>query len=237
MIRLNPEEIGKKIREIRTKANMSQQKFAEKYGVTYQAVSKWETGKNIPDIVILKEICNDYGMNLDDFLNQKDSFPKKKEKLLKWGILIGIIILVLLTFLFLRPKDKPSFEFRTLSTTCDNFTISGSIAYDDKKSSIYIAKIDYCGKEEQEEYKEIECVLYETNKETKTEIGRYTYEGDKPIRLEQFLENVNFTINHYERSCRLYKENGIHLEISGSTNSGKTVTYQVPLTLEDDCNN
>ncbi len=38
------EKIGQRIKEIRLKEGLSQQKFAQKYGVTYQAVSKWETG-------------------------------------------------------------------------------------------------------------------------------------------------------------------------------------------------
>ena len=35
---------------------MTQKDFALKFGVTYQAVSKWENGKNIPDISLLKVI-------------------------------------------------------------------------------------------------------------------------------------------------------------------------------------
>ena len=54
---MDQEKIGKFIKEIRKKENLSQQKFAEKYGVTYQAVSKWENGKNIPDLSILKQMC------------------------------------------------------------------------------------------------------------------------------------------------------------------------------------
>ena len=42
---MNSEKIGKFIKSIRQKEGISQQKFANKYGVTYQAVSKWETGK------------------------------------------------------------------------------------------------------------------------------------------------------------------------------------------------
>ena len=76
---MNSEKIGKFIKSIRQKEGISQQKFANKYGVTYQAVSKWETGKNIPDIAILKQICRDYNMNLDDFLDAKISrLPKPK---------------------------------------------------------------------------------------------------------------------------------------------------------------
>ena len=38
---MNQEKIGKYIRKIRKDNNLSQEKFAEKLGVTFQAVSKW----------------------------------------------------------------------------------------------------------------------------------------------------------------------------------------------------
>lgn len=38
------EKIGNFIKEIRTKNNLTQKQFADKYNVTYQAVSKWENG-------------------------------------------------------------------------------------------------------------------------------------------------------------------------------------------------
>ncbi len=41
---MDQELIGKFIKEIRKKNNLTQQEFATKYKVTYQAVSKWENG-------------------------------------------------------------------------------------------------------------------------------------------------------------------------------------------------
>ena len=41
---MNQDKIGKFIKEARIKDKLSQEKFGEKYGVTYQAVSKWENG-------------------------------------------------------------------------------------------------------------------------------------------------------------------------------------------------
>lgn len=45
---MDQEKIGKLIKEIRQKNNLTQKQFADKYGITYQAVSKWENGKNMP---------------------------------------------------------------------------------------------------------------------------------------------------------------------------------------------
>ena len=52
---MNQEKIGKFILKLRMDNNLSQAKFADKIGVTYQAVSKWENGRGIPDIEMLKK--------------------------------------------------------------------------------------------------------------------------------------------------------------------------------------
>lgn len=44
---MDQERIGKTIREIRIKNKLSQKELADKYNVTYQAVSKWENGKHL----------------------------------------------------------------------------------------------------------------------------------------------------------------------------------------------
>lgn len=41
---MDQEKIGKLIKEIRKKHHLTQNALATKYGVTYQAVSKWENG-------------------------------------------------------------------------------------------------------------------------------------------------------------------------------------------------
>ena len=66
---MDQNKIGNLIKELRKKDNLTQEKFAEKYGVTYQAVSKWENGKNIPDISLLKQICDDYNIDINDLLD------------------------------------------------------------------------------------------------------------------------------------------------------------------------
>lgn len=45
---MDAEKIGRLIKELRLKNNLTQQEFASEFGVTYQAVSKWETGLSFP---------------------------------------------------------------------------------------------------------------------------------------------------------------------------------------------
>ena len=65
---MDQEKIGKLIKEIRQKNNLTQKQFADKYGITYQAVSKWENGKNMPDVSLLKQISKDFKVNIEDLL-------------------------------------------------------------------------------------------------------------------------------------------------------------------------
>ena len=65
---MNPEKVGKFIKDIRKKNNLTQKQLADKYGVTYQAVSKWELGKNIPKIVIIKKLSLLFKISIEKLL-------------------------------------------------------------------------------------------------------------------------------------------------------------------------
>ena len=140
---MDQNKIGNLIKELRKKNNLTQEKFAEKYGVTYQAVSKWENGKNIPDISLLKQICDDYDININDLLDGKNSENNQSKKVNKKKIIyisLGVLLLILIIILFIVFHDD-SFTFKTVSSNCSNFEISGSIAYNKNKSYLYISNI------------------------------------------------------------------------------------------------
>lgn len=230
---MNQEKIGKLIKELRTNNNLSQKKFADNYGVTFQAVSKWENGKSLPDIAILQQICKDYNLDINNFLETKTSHKKSMGLILTVGLIIILIIIVVILMFF--KNNENDFEFKTLSTTCDNFNLYGSIAYNDSKTSIYISHITYCGGDDDNNYSKIECSLYEMNNNIKTEISKC--ENKENISLEEFLKNVSFTVDHYDNTCKIYKKESIQLEINATDNNGKITTYKIPLTLEDNCDN
>ena len=57
--------IGNNIKRLRQQKNLTQDQVAEKLGVSYQAISKWETNANTPDISMLPEIANLFGVSID----------------------------------------------------------------------------------------------------------------------------------------------------------------------------
>lgn len=235
---MNQEKVGAFIKKLRLKNNLSQQKFAEKLGVTSQAVSKWENGKNIPDLAIMLEISKLFNVEIDEiikgeFNNSLRAIKKDKKKNIIIIILIIIIIILLSLLIILSFKKSDNYNFDTLSTNCKNFNLSGTISYNTKKSSIYISNIEYCGKKDETKYKKIKCFLYEENDTVKTTIG--TVNSLENITLDEFLQNVEFSIENYSHVCKDYKKNDLYLEINAMTENEKNIMYKIPLTLSENC--
>jgi transcriptional regulator with XRE-family HTH domain len=71
------ERIGYFIAECRKEKQITQQELADKLNITNKAVSKWETGKGLPDITILTELAEILGVSSDEILrgkkNEKES--------------------------------------------------------------------------------------------------------------------------------------------------------------------
>ncbi len=226
---MDQEKIGKFIKDLRIKNNLTQKEFADKYNVTYQAVSKWENGKNMPDLSLLKEICKDFDVSLDDLFNGEKSVKKSYKKY----IIIGIIGIVIVLFLVIKNNNNGDFNFKTITSSCDAFNISGSIAYNDKKSAIYITNIKYCGGDDTKEYEIIECTLYESHEDIEKKISSYKYDGDKKVKLEKFLEDVTFKVDGYKKTCD--EHNSLYLLINATDDSKNITTYKVPLETQSIC--
>ena len=110
-------KIGKFIAERRRLANLTQMQLAEKLNITDRAVSKWETGRSLPDSSIMLELCEVLKITVNDLLcgevvtmdnyskeleNNLLELVKQKEqadkRLLRMEIVTGILCLLPLLF-------------------------------------------------------------------------------------------------------------------------------------------
>ena len=108
-------KIGKFIAECRRSVSLTQMQLAEKLSVTDRAVSKWETGKSLPDSSIMLELCDILKITVNDLLcgevvtmenynremeNKLVEMVKEKEesdrRLLRMEIVTGVMSLLLL---------------------------------------------------------------------------------------------------------------------------------------------
>lgn len=83
---MNQVKIGKFIAECRKHKNMTQAELAEKLNITDRAISKWETGKGMPDSSIMLELCSELDISVNELLSgeviKMDNYNEKAEELL-----------------------------------------------------------------------------------------------------------------------------------------------------------
>ena len=60
------------------KANqLTQLQLAEQLHYSDKAVSKWERGESLPDLAVMKQLADFYGIRIDDFLTDPDAVPEQ----------------------------------------------------------------------------------------------------------------------------------------------------------------
>ena len=73
--------IGERIKELRNKNGLTQEKLADQLGVSYQAVSKWECNISIPDVSLIEPLTKLFRITADELLGIKTNDEDKlKEK-------------------------------------------------------------------------------------------------------------------------------------------------------------
>ncbi len=77
---MDQKKIGKFIASCRKEQNMTQSILAEKVGVSDRAVSKWETGKSLPDSGIMLELCEYLEISVNELLSGEKITMEKYDK-------------------------------------------------------------------------------------------------------------------------------------------------------------
>ena len=117
---MNQEKTGKFIASLRKEQGLTQAVLAERLGITDRAVSKWETGKCLPDAAIMPELCEILGISVNELLagekiamddykeiaeknladsirleNEKNQKLTKTENFIGWfGVVVSLIMIV-----------------------------------------------------------------------------------------------------------------------------------------------
>ena len=118
-------KIGKFILELRKEKNMTQQELANVLGVTDRAISKWENGRGLPDLSLLKPLCDTLNITINELLsgeklNKAEYINKSEENIIKtinytekklnktkktFKIIITIILIVIISLVELLTID------------------------------------------------------------------------------------------------------------------------------------
>lgn len=102
-------KLNQRIVEIRKENNLTQEEFANMFGVTRQTVSNWENGKNYPDLFTLIKISDAFNCSLDSMLKEDyemveelddeiEEDCKKIRRIIVDAVLVIIMAVVLFQF-------------------------------------------------------------------------------------------------------------------------------------------
>ena len=118
---MDQKRIGSFISELRKEKNMTQKELAQKLGITDRAISKWENGRGMPEVSLMKPLCEALDISINEllsgerieqkdyreksefnFLNTMDYTQKKiKKNTLFRKLVIAFLVMALLTVLLL----------------------------------------------------------------------------------------------------------------------------------------
>lgn len=189
-------KFGDNLKNLRKSKDISQEKLAEKVGVSRQSVSKWETGETYPEMSNILALCKIFHCNINDLVNDSiidiDSlddeikmnvvkFKEEKQKKVKslskiiaviskiGRIALYIVIPIIIILMMLTPIIVDKAEYRDNKITFDNYD-KYAIEYvvDNGNTEVYIdgEKQD---KSDRETFITIKDVL-ENNSKTKITI-------------------------------------------------------------------
>ena len=112
---MDQKKTGEFLQSLRKEKGMTQEELAEKFSVTSRTVSRWETGRNMPDISLLTEIADFYEVDVREIIEGErksemmdeevkdvadkmaDYADMEKSRLCKWVQIIGFIGVILVT--------------------------------------------------------------------------------------------------------------------------------------------
>ena len=140
---MDQQKIGSFLKELRMEKGLTQAELAEKLNTTNRSVSRWETGNTMPDISVLIELAEFYGVDIKEILDgerQSESMnedtkltaqkvaeyseKKSKKKTAK------VIILMLIPIIALTVLLVIVFSSRSVEVLPENYTSYGQVDLD-----------------------------------------------------------------------------------------------------------
>ncbi len=87
---MDQQKIGKFIQQSRKDLGLTQKELADRLGISDKTISKWETGKGMPDLSLFKPLCDELNISLNEFLSGEKIESKQYSNRLEENIASAI---------------------------------------------------------------------------------------------------------------------------------------------------
>ena len=225
---MDQEKIGKFIFELRKEKKMTQQELADKIGVTDRAISKWENGRGMPDLSLMKPLCDVLGITLNELISgeriekkelQKKSeenilktinYSNKKTKFFKIFLACLITIFLLLVLMFVIDVRRMNKNEEVVFSTW-GFDYFPAINLNDEEIEIAVKNF----------------LVDKGDKESKRYEDSKTFVSMRVFLLEEIEKDKKYNLYAWVLEGKYYLENNEIKQDSGSSIPHKFVVEKV----------
>lgn len=200
-------KVGTFIANLRKEKDLTQAKLGELLGVNDKTVSRWETGKNAPDISILNDLSEKLGISVKELLNGERNLEKdiniealkyynnRGKKRILISAIIAILIILLLSILFFSINKYNQYKVFKVYSSNSNLNLEGIVVLNPYRNIIVLRNIEYSdyneGTTDEISSKSYYVKLLSNDKIIKNEI----YNFDKEMKLRDFLETYTLYVD------------------------------------------
>ena len=154
---MNATLFGTLLKKLRKQANMNQEQLADTLGVSISAISKWETGKNLPDIEKITALANLFSISVEDLCHPEQTIARlennetlspnvatpKPSKLKPWLkitiICFFVVAFIAILFFFINSNKEKESSARPFASRMIEDELYGSVY---EMSIIYSGDLD-----------------------------------------------------------------------------------------------
>ena len=183
---------SEKLKEIRKKEGISQEQLAEKIGVTRQAITKWETGKGLPDVENMVIIAEIFKTTIDELLMDSVTKAAPETSLYTSETIYDIdckkhfdVNIGSAAVIMLSSGDDEKLHVKLSSETLENLDSMFKIKLDDRKNRL-----------------DVVCL-------NKNKLSRY--EAEESLTVELILPNKYSDVCEIAASVKLLAISNLHL--------------------------
>lgn len=238
--KLNKENFAKFLKDLRKANGLTQQKLADKLGVSNRTISKWENEGTIPDYYVIKNICRKFHIspnsivlenkNFIDYFYSFLSIVKGLFRIVLKNFLkiIFVIAFVLLLIYFLNNYN--TVKIYTLTFDSEDITFKNGMFINNKgRNTLFINNINI--KDSNIDINNLYLELY------------VIVNGDKNIIYENstlddiFIQELNSYPKELRNDIISAMKKTLYLDITVNDNNGKTKKYKCRINLVKDFEN
>lgn len=203
-------KVGTFIANLRKEKNLTQAELGELLGVNDKTISRWETGKNAPDISVLNDLSEKLDISVKELLNGERNLEKdiniealkyynnRGKKRILISAIISILVILLISILFFSINKYNQYKLFKVYSDNNSLSLDGIVVLNPHRNIIVLKNIVY----------------YDYNEGTIDEISSKSYyvrllSNDKVIKEQGYSFEKEMSLRSFLDTYTMYVDESL----------------------------